>query len=144
MLRVPSTQSFIRRIFDLLMIQGVIIIGWSISSIPWIQTFDNGLSVALYCGMVFLIGILQMFVQVPIYTYFQFHIAEEYRGKVWGVATTLTDISAPLGLWIYGLLLEGVSWTWVPVVSGIAIVLSTALLKSKRAIQRIDKELGVS
>ncbi|MBD8499643.1 MFS transporter [Paenibacillus arenosi] len=141
MLRLPSTQGFIRRFFDLLMLQGVIIIGWSLAGISWLHSFGNDPIIVLYCGMVFMIGVLQMFVQIPLYTYFQFRIAEQYRGKVWGVANTLTDITAPLGIWVYGLLLEGVSWVWIPIVSGIVVTISSALFKSNRAMQRIDKEI---
>lgn len=142
MLRVPTTHSFIRRFFDLLIILGIIITGWSISDMPWIQTYDSVVFVSIYSVMVFVIGMLQMFVQVPIYTYFQFRISEEYRGRVWGLANTLTDISAPLGLWAFGLLLEGIYWMWVPILSGSIIVIYAALMKSKQAVRRIDRELG--
>ncbi|WP_146065512.1 hypothetical protein [Paenibacillus sp. UNC499MF] len=63
---------------------------------------------------------------------------------MWGVANTLIDISAPLGKWVYGLLLEGMDWPLIPVISGIIISVSAGLIKSKRTVQRIEKELGHS
>ncbi|GIQ69438.1 MFS transporter [Xylanibacillus composti] len=124
-------DALIRHFFHFLIVLGLLVFLWAYPGLPGIDAAVGAGDVGVYGALVFLIGFLQMLVQVPMYTYFQFRISLEMRGKVWGLANTLTDVSAPFGLWACGLLLDGISWVWVPLVSGAAIVLISAWMKTR-------------
>lgn len=133
---------FMQRFFSYLILQGILIAGWAYASISPIQGISDWMIVFIYSELVFLLGGLQMFVQIPLYTYFQFRIHKSYRGKVWGIANAMTDIAAPFGLWIYGFILEGVQWFWVPLVTGVLVVMICLYLQwTKGSGSRIAREL---
>lgn len=119
------------------------IAGWAYSSVSPLQELSDWVIVSVYSVLVFLLGGLQMFVQIPLYTYFQFRIRKNYRGKVWGIANAMTDIAAPFGLWIYGFILEGVQWFWIPLITGVLVVIICIYFQMSRGSgSRIAKELS--
>lgn len=141
-MRRNDTGYFMQRFFSYLILQGILIAGWAYASISPIQGISDWMIVFIYSMLVFLLGGLQMFVQIPLYTYFQFRIHKSYRGKVWGIANAMTDIAAPFGLWIYGFILEGVQWFWVPLVTGVLVVMICLYLQgTKGSGSQIAREL---
>lgn len=142
-MRRNDTSHFMQKFFSYLLLQGILIAGWAFASLSVLQDFNDWFIVSVYSVLVFFLGGLQMFVQIPLYSYFQFRIEKSYRGKVWGIANAMTDIAAPFGLWIYGIVLEGVEWYIVPLVTGILVVLMcTYFVTSKGSKGQIAKELS--
>ncbi|WP_458123233.1 MFS transporter [Paenibacillus sp. Z3-2] len=142
-MRRNDTSHFMQRFFSYLILQGILIAGWAYSSLSVLQDLNDWIIVSVYSVLVFLLGGLQMFVQIPLYTYFQFRIDKSYRGRVWGIANAMTDIAAPFGLWIYGIVLEGTEWYFVPLVTGILVVLICSyFVTSKGSRGQIAKELS--
>lgn len=142
-MRRNDTSHFMQKFFSYLLFQGILIAGWAFASLSVLQDFNDWFIVSVYSVLVFFLGGLQMFVQIPLYSYFQFRIEKSYRGKVWGIANAMTDIAAPFGLWIYGIVLEGVEWYIVPLVTGILVVLMcTYFVTSKGSKGQIAKELS--
>ncbi|MFF2797454.1 MFS transporter [Lysinibacillus xylanilyticus] len=60
---------------------------------------------------------------IPIYTYFQTRVPENIRGRIFGVATSALNISIPIGVLIYGFLLEQVHWLYVIVISTLILLI---------------------
>lgn len=142
LIKLKRPEFFIHKFYDWLLIQAVAITAWIFPAIPGMQTIGQDGVIAIYGVLVFGIGVLQMFVQIPLYSHFQFRIASEYRGKVWGISNTLTDIAAPIGLWLYGILLEGFAWTWMPAASGLVLAVIAVSFRGQRYSDRLEHELG--
>jgi DHA3 family macrolide efflux protein-like MFS transporter len=141
-IRIKRTEWFISRFFDFMILQAVIIAAWAFPVFYIHGSLEEWTTVMIYCILVFGIGMLQMFAQIPLYTYFQFRIASQYRGKVWGLANTLTDIAAPAGLWLYGLMLENVQWTWVTFSCAIVLAVISAVFRGRLFKERLSSDFG--
>lgn len=59
-----------------------------------------------FVGILFAMGVVYTLIIIPTYTYLQLEVPENMRGRIFGIATTALSIFGPLGVVIYGQLLE--------------------------------------
>lgn len=139
-----SNSKLLARFFTLFRIQAVMIIFWILpallnSGTKWVMTIVFGL-------IMIIIGMTNVAQNVPIISHFQVQVPEDIRARVFGVFITAIYVSTPLGMWLYGLLLEYFKWQYVTTITGvIMLVLSFAAYRNKHYqefIKGIKEEAG--
>ncbi|MDR0268639.1 MFS transporter [Paenibacillus sp.] len=120
---VPSINRFItNKIFILIQLQALIIILWMFPVWP---IFDTSAKIMLMIGYMIVLsltGILNTMGNIPMLSYVQIHIPEQIRASILGVVNTVTTIAVPVGMWVYGALLEMMNWYYITVISGIGLL----------------------
>ena len=115
-----DSQKFIRKAFLLLGLQCLILI-LLLFPIAIPQADKAGITLGFSLLLV-LLGAINMVQNIPLFTYFQLRIPEALRGRVLGLINVGILLSTPLGLWVYGLLLENFSWYYITTGSGLIIL----------------------
>lgn len=67
-------------------------------------------------------GILNTMGNIPMLSYVQLYIPERIRASVLGVVNTVITIAVPVGMGVYGALLEVVDWHYITLVSGVGLL----------------------
>jgi MFS transporter, DHA3 family, macrolide efflux protein len=125
-----TVNPILRKFFVLLEVQALLIIVWFFPRLPIFADASKWTITIIYLILIFSYGMFNTIQNVPLFTHFQLKIPEELRGRVFGVLFTALNISTPIGMWIFGFALQKVDWVYVPVVSGI-LVLVTCLIQSR-------------
>ena len=119
----------IPRLFILLGFQAFLIFGWvcpayfDFSTSKWLVTL-------FFSFILIVTGILNMIQNIPLLSYVQAQIPEELRARVLGLINVFILASTPIGIFIYGILLQYVSWTSV-VIGSAALMLFISVLSHK-------------
>lgn len=66
----------------------------------------NLLITVVFCVILVMMGFYYTRIVIPSYSYMQMYVDENVRGRIFGLATSALNIAAPVGLVIYGLLLD--------------------------------------
>lgn len=66
----------------------------------------NTIITCLFMVILFCMGVCYTQIVIPSYSYMQMYVDENLRGRVFGFATSALNIAAPVGLVIYGFLLD--------------------------------------
>ncbi|MEY2371298.1 MFS transporter [Lysinibacillus capsici] len=99
--------------------------------IPLVTDFSYIAIVIFYLIIYFIFAIFEMGINMPIGVYMQKIIAEEYRGRVFGLMETMAMSMMPIGMVVYGMLYDTLPATIIlPVTSVIIIVISLVMLRS--------------
>ncbi len=99
--------------------------------IPLVTDFSYIAIVIFYLIIYFIFSIFEMGINMPIGVYMQKIIAEEYRGRVFGLMETMAMSMMPIGMVVYGMLYDTLPATIIlPVTSVIIIVISLVMLRS--------------
>ncbi len=77
----------------------------------------------LFSGILVAIGILNILQLVPLMSTLQLLIPQKFRGKILSLAFSAMEIFVPLGMYIYGVLLDKIKWSYLPAIAGISIIL---------------------
>lgn len=75
------------------------------------------------------LGIVAVVRSIPISAYFQTSISEHIRGRFFGFQNTLLTLSSFSGMWLYGVILDYVSWIYLVMASGIGSVIFIGFLQ---------------
>lgn len=99
--------------------------------IPLVTDFSYIAIVIFYLNIYFIFAIFEMGINMPIGVYMQKIIAEEYRGRVFGLMETMAMSMMPIGMVVYGMLYDTLPATIIlPVTSVIIIIISLVMLRS--------------
>lgn len=129
-----SMNGFLRRFFVFFMVEGSLILLWAFPRLPW---FSGGKwsVVSGFALLLVLSSAVNIFETVPMVTYFQVKVPEALRGRVLGVFSITFSISAPVGLWLFGIAMGGLDWVIVTAFSG-ALILALGAIFSRNLIFR--------
>lgn len=90
-----------------LLIQCTIFTLFGVPIIPSIQKLFSNYSIfTLYCVLAGLLAIFNAIINVPMATVFQKRVSDEYRGRFFGMLSTLSQGIVPLGLGVFGVLAD--------------------------------------
>ncbi|MGB8190763.1 MAG: MFS transporter, partial [Chitinophagaceae bacterium] len=118
-----NTDKIIRNLFVLLIVQSLLMILWAFPAFPALIGINKNLITLIFCILLVTTGLLNMILYIPVLTYFQQQTPEYLRGKILGFLNASCLLAIPLGLWIFGILLENVTWYYITSVSGLVMFL---------------------
>ncbi|MHA6530839.1 MFS transporter [Paenibacillus sp. BAC0078] len=114
------TSSLIRG----LCILGLLFLGMAF---PLIFSFNSTFTFIFLLVLMFLVGVTVMNINIPIQVYLQQIIEEDYRGRVFAVVETASGAIAPIGMILFGVLVDQIPSELLLLASGFAILLVTLL-----------------
>lgn len=126
-----KTDVILSKFFSRIRIIGLALMGWLILNIPIIASASSVLITILLCVLVFVLSVTNMYLTVPLISYFQNNIDESMRGNLFGVITTALTIGTPVGGLIMGAFSDFVSGTIIVACSGLLLII-TSLIFSKK------------
>jgi MFS family permease len=118
-----NTDRLIRNLFMLLIAQSALMILWAFPAFPALIEINKNTITLIFCILLITIGLLNMILYVPVFTYFQQQTPAHLRGKILGFINASCLLAIPVGMWVFGMLLEAVPWYYVTSVSGLVMVL---------------------
>lgn len=127
-----ALRNYLGKFFILLETQSVLIILWFFPALPYFQHVSKWFITIPFSLILIVTGMLNVIQNAPIIGYFQVVIPDQIRARVTGITNTALTISAPIGLAIFGFVLARVNWVFVPVVSGILMLLYCAYSSTNR------------
>lgn len=116
-----NTFPFIRGLFVLLGVQALLIILWILPAELHFDGFKWGLS-AYLCVNLLAIGVLNVIQNIPLFSYVQLMIPDALRGKVLGFVNVFMMVSTPIGMFVFGYLLQNYDWRIICTSSGLFIL----------------------
>ncbi|GIO85793.1 MFS transporter [Paenibacillus faecis] len=120
---LPAVNRFItNKIFILIQCQALMIILWMFPEWSIFEKSATALLMAGFMVVLSLTGALNTMGNIPMLSYVQLYIPERIRASILGVVSTVTTIAVPVGMWVYGALLEIVDWYYITVISGIGML----------------------
>lgn len=118
-----SDQTFLlRKFFTLFRLQAFLIILWIFPLVPFFSETNKWPIAILFSVLLILYGGMNTSQNVPMISYFQLRIPEKIRARVFGVFWTALYATTPLGLWVYGLILNVTPWFYVTLISGLLMM----------------------
>ncbi|SDF63723.1 MFS-type transporter involved in bile tolerance, Atg22 family [Paenibacillus sp. cl6col] len=122
----------INKIFLMIQMQGLLILLWVFPELNMIDTTMKGVLMAGYMGLLFFTGVFLAMGNIPMTSYAQMYIPEKIRGSFFGVMGTVVMIAIPIGTWLYGILLDQISFTYVVIFSCVVLVVVGAFAHRSR------------
>ncbi|WP_339249737.1 MFS transporter [Paenibacillus sp. FSL P2-0089] len=119
---LPQSKSPVRPILGGLSALGVLFLALAV---PLLLHFTPKATFLLFLPLLLLVGIMIMVINIPIQVYLQQTTEEEYRGRVFGLVEGIAGSIAPLGMLLYGVLLDRIPGSFILLVSGAAILAVT-------------------
>lgn len=114
---------FSDKIFVLLQLTALTVVLWIFPVVPLINIDSKVIITIIYAIITIFTGMFNVMANIPMITYVQIKIPENIRASIFGVVSTITSISVPIGFLIFGVALEVIPWAYLVVVSGIALML---------------------
>lgn len=112
---------FKNKIFVLIQLAAVMIILWIF---PTVFSFESKVVITIiYMIILAFTGIFHVMANIPMISYVQIKIPESIRASIFGVVNTITTLSAPVGMLIYGAALEVINWVYLVAGSGVILFL---------------------
>ncbi|MCX8128638.1 MAG: MFS transporter [Clostridia bacterium] len=135
MLNKEASRKLLSRFFTLFMLQALLVLAWGFPEIPFFQGVSKWGITITFCLILILYGAMNTAQNIPVVTYFQLKIPDEIRARVIGVFSSALYITTPLGMWVYGILLERVKWTYITFFSGL-LMLGISIIASRNIYYR--------
>lgn len=121
----------LKNFFKYIRLEGLFIILWFVLGIPFVVSLGAIPKTIIFSVIVLVLSTVNMFLTIPLITYFQSSITENMRGKLFGVITTALTIGTPLGGMILGGLSDSVNWMILVILSGIVLIILSLLFSKK-------------
>jgi MFS family permease len=117
--------------------RGIVIMGllMAAATLPLLVTLSYFGIVSFYFVLMFSFGVAMIFVNTPIGVMMQKQIAEEYRGRVFGLLETMAMSLMPLAMVLFGFLFDIVPAQYVLLTSS-AIMLAAVLYMLRPSVMR--------
>jgi hypothetical protein len=96
-------------------------------AVPLIFSLSTTSAFLFLSVLMFLVGSTVMNINIPIQVYLQQTVEEEYRGRVFAVVETASGAIAPVGMILYGVLVDLLPAAILLAASGFAVLLVTLL-----------------
>lgn len=104
---LPQKEKNYKTMMFTIIMHGVLLTLLGIPLIPIIYKGISNMGVYIsFCGIFFLFGIFNALLNVPLTTTFQKRIPDEYRGRFFGILSTLSQGITPLGLLAIGFIAD--------------------------------------
>ncbi len=134
-------KMLMRKFFTLFKAQAVLIMAWIFPVLPIFKDGSKWYIVVIFSILLILYGAMNTAQNIPVVTYFQLKIPDNMRARIIGVFSTSLYISSPIGMWLYGILLESVKWTYVTFFSGVLmLVLGVLANRSKYYVEFLQQQ----
>ncbi|QNU68231.1 MFS transporter [Ruminiclostridium herbifermentans] len=117
------SSNMIKRFFTLFKIQAILFILWLLPFGAQTLTKNMWVITIIFSIILVILSSVNTLQNVSMISYFQFQIPEELLGRVFGVFMTAAFIFSPVGLWLYGVLLDIFKWYYLTTASGIILLL---------------------
>ncbi|MBW9145947.1 MFS transporter [Clostridium sp. CM028] len=159
---IKNTNSVLRKLPILFLLLGISVIAWVIpvrieyaiknqQTILNVPNFIQGIlsgwntwnTTIIFSVIMFFMGVLYTMIIVPTYTYLQLNVPENMRGRIFGIATTALSISGPLGVVIYGQLLQNFNSIIVIVVSAVSILMAILISVFSKDFNSFRKSVNI-
>ena len=98
------------------------------TALPLLVQLDYWGNVSYFGLLMFLFGVLVVFVNTPLLTLIQMKVLEEYRGRVFSLLETGALALMPAGTLLYGVLYDMVPPSWLLIISAIFLIMIVLLL----------------
>ena len=98
------------------------------TALPLLIQLDYWGNVSYFGLLMFLFGVLVVFVNTPLLTLIQMKVLEEYRGRVFSLLETGALALMPAGTLLYGVLYDMVPPSWLLIISAIFLIMIVLLL----------------
>ena len=98
------------------------------TALPLLIQLDYWGNVSYFAMLMFLFGVLVVFVNTPLLTLIQMKVLEEYRGRVFSLLETGALALMPAGTLLYGVLYDMVPPSWLLIISAIFLIMIVLLL----------------
>jgi MFS family permease len=120
-IRKTFYKVLLKKFFTLFRTQAVMVVLWIFPVLPFFAANSKWYITVVFSLILVVYGALNAMQNIPMITYFQLKIPDELRGRIIGVFISSLFITSPLGMWMYGFLLEKVGWTYVILTSGVLL-----------------------
>ncbi len=118
-----SINPILDKWFLLIVLQGGLIMTWCFPNLPVFNGCSKSLITIIFCLILVVTGTVNGIFNIPAFTFLQVTTPEKLRASVYGVVITATLISVPVGMQIYGLMIENINWAFIIVASAIMMML---------------------
>lgn len=117
-----SIYGLLRKFLIFIQIQSVMIILWFIFKLPYFtKPGSASLKItAAFCIIMLVAGLFNGFSSISAMSFIQTDTPEDILAGIVGVVNAC-QIAVPVGMWIYGILLEKVPWVYDTVISGVLL-----------------------
>lgn len=113
----------------------------SLLGLPLVVEFSSNTGIVLfYTVLYFSLALLGVAANIPISTTLQNNVADEYKGRVFGLIESCAVVMMPLGTLVYGVLYNYFPAEWILIVSSAILILSTLYLFRKSVLTDIYPE----
>jgi len=120
-----STDNIFRKVFIVMLFESITVIFWAFPKLPMFLGSTKTTITIVFTIILLAGGMLNAIINITSMTFLQIKVPEDIRARIFGVVSTANLISAPLGMAIYGVLLENVNWAYITIMSAIlSIVVS--------------------
>ncbi len=116
-----------KRIFRFLQLQGIVILLWLIPSTLFKHSVVASVVLITFGAILLIGGLLNSIINIPMMTYLQVAVPENLRASIYGVVNTCVMIAAPIGIWLYGIIIDKLNISVGVVLSGVIILITSTL-----------------
>lgn len=88
----------------------------------------------------FLVSAIYTSIVIPTYSYLQMYVEENIRGRVFGLVTSILNIAAPIGVVLFGVLIENHFEYGLIIGSAIIVLFCSIYMKNISIKQKLFKE----
>lgn len=127
-----SVYGLLRKFLVFIQVQAVMITLWFIFKLPYFTKIDQAqlkITVA-FCSIMFVAGIFNGFSSISAMSFIQTDTPEDILAGIVGIVNA-SQIAVPIGMWVYGVLLEKVPWVYDTVISGNLLFLIAGFVNLK-------------
>jgi MFS family permease len=116
---------------------GCIFIFLGLPSNPLLSFLPNEAHMVITFIISALLGMIIISINIPIQVMMQTTIDDEYRGRVGGVISMMSQAITPFGILLFGFLVDQISSYLLPIISGILILAIGILMMNDRKMLRL-------
>ena len=95
---------------------------WAFPLLPIFHNAPVWVITGGFCVLMAFLGMLVGFINIPALSYIQMSTPEGIKASIMGVVNTFGQMSMPVGMWLYGLMLEKIHWGYVVTVPSIILI----------------------
>lgn len=115
---------------------GIVFIFLGLPSNPLLSFLPNSIHMIITFIVSALLGMIIISINIPIQVMMQTTIDDEYRGRVGGVISMMSQAITPFGILMFGFLVDQISSYLLPIISGILILaIGILMMKDKKMLQ---------
>ncbi|HCB64143.1 MAG TPA: hypothetical protein DEP20_02080 [Fusobacteria bacterium] len=131
----------LRNLFNTLKLQSLFFFVWFAPLFVEMTAYQMSI---FYIALVVIDGAVNTLQSLGALTYFQVKIPEEIRGKLLGTMRTVMKITAPLGLFIYGIALEYLPWYSMLLVTTLVMISISFIMERTKTFKDFMEDMELT